>query len=218
MTQLKVERRRIYDIVNIFQSLQVIRKASKNNYIWRGLKEAVRTINNVSSSNEIVLSDHSSKYKSLENLASRFLHIFVTYSSPITLEEAAKLLISTEDCSLVRTKLRRLYDIINVFKSIGLVQKVTIASRKTAFRWMGTCQLERIISNKIGGSKDMSERQEVEKQNMPALNNFKSVNEWFCEEELRAFATLNFMKQYSQRIFLPSIIMQMGPIQSVPVY
>ena len=53
---------------------------------------------------------------------------------------------------------------------------------------------------------------------MPALNNFKSVNEWFCEEELRAFATLNFMKQYSQRIFLPSIIMQMGPIQSVPVY
>jgi len=49
------------------------------------------------------------------------LNLFVTYTSPITLEEAAKLLIHNQDCALVKTKIRRLYDIVNVFKSIGLV-------------------------------------------------------------------------------------------------
>jgi len=30
--------------VNIFESLQVVKKAAKNNYFWRGLKEAINTI------------------------------------------------------------------------------------------------------------------------------------------------------------------------------
>lgn len=53
------------------------------------------------------------------------------------MEDAAKVLIHTNDSALVKTKIRRLYDIVNVFKSLGLVQKMHIPSKKPGFEWLG---------------------------------------------------------------------------------
>ena len=75
----------------------------------------------------------SKKEKSLENLAARFLKVFIFATGPVSLEQAAKLLILTDDSALIKTKIRRLYDIINVFKSIGIVQKVRLQNKKPAF-------------------------------------------------------------------------------------
>lgn len=52
------------------------------------------------------------------------------------------------DEASVKTKIRRLYDIINVFRSLGLVKKTSLGSKKPGYEWAGTEYLQHLIVRK----------------------------------------------------------------------
>ena len=189
-TELSVERRRIYDVVNIMEALQLVKKKAKNTYIWMGMdhmtqyfailqSEAIERWPEQARRKDLIItkftpendkntrltsnSDGKPMYnprrdassKSLTRLSQMFLHVFLVGFEAVTLPEASELIHgsskSPEDLAVLgythessrlkvtnntsttelchedkelKTKIRRLYDIANVFVSVGILSKM----------------------------------------------------------------------------------------------
>jgi transcription factor E2F7/8 len=190
-TELSVERRRIYDVVNILEALQLVKKKAKNTYIWMGMdhmtqyfailqSEAIERWPEQARRKDLIItkftaendrntrltsnSDGKPLYnprrdassKSLTRLSQLFLHVFLVGFEAVTLPEASELIHGsskspedlavlgythessrlkaaannasiTESChedKELKTKIRRLYDIANVFVSVGILSKM----------------------------------------------------------------------------------------------
>lgn len=94
----------------------------------------------------------SRKEKSLGVLSQRFVQLFLLAGqTAVSLENAAIQLLGRSpsdsdpfvspadgDASkLLKTKVRRLYDIANILSSLNLIEKVHTSNRKPAFKWLG---------------------------------------------------------------------------------
>jgi len=124
-----------------------------------------------SNAGEGALNDATRKDKSLGVLTRRFLRKLagapVMHGHPIlSLEDAARQLVDpvvdsgsaptgapvaepspAEDAAVLKTKLRRLYDIANVLSSVYIVDKLQVDSRKPACRFVGiNAKLEQLLS------------------------------------------------------------------------
>ncbi|KFK25734.1 hypothetical protein AALP_AA8G152700 [Arabis alpina] len=210
-SRLGVERRRIYDVVNILESIGIVARSGKNQYSWRGFGDVPRVLDELReegmrekaamipyvanleveeeraaivpyvtnsemeqgmpeksaiipyvASSEMVLYDQvkeeplmltpdyqenipspkpdGKKEKCLWVLAQNFVKLFLCSGDElITLDGATHALVNeSQDLMNMRTTVRRLYDIANVYSSMNLIEKTQIpGTKKPAYRWLG---------------------------------------------------------------------------------
>lgn len=143
---LGVERRRVYDIINILEGLRLTKKEFKNKYVWHGVSvinkvlEDLHTeaVEELESGLQPNLNDR--KEKSMTRLVERFVQMFLLgQHGVISLEDsAAALMGGLEDPNGVKTKVRRLYDIASIMVALHFIEKVIHGDRsKPGFRWLG---------------------------------------------------------------------------------
>lgn len=197
---LGVERRRIYDVVNILESVSLVTKKQKNTYSWMGMDHLDDMFGDLQAKAILDYPDDAKQYldstfsveatdedktipddsknprkhskgkenKSLAKLSQEFLQVFLVGFETLSLPEASDKIQGTTSMEELiamgggarvksnvggdipdarelkaaaarglKTKIRRLYDIANVFLSVGLLRKVEDigTSRRPNFAW-----------------------------------------------------------------------------------
>jgi transcription factor E2F7/8 len=84
-----------------------------------------------------LISIKTKKHKSLGVLTLIFIKLFLSKGPLLSLEDAADCIFEGEE-SLFKSKSRRLYDVANVLRSLGVIKKQKDEKNKNVFMWIGS--------------------------------------------------------------------------------
>lgn len=110
-------------------------------------------------------------------MAIGFIKLFIGWKCTVTLERAACQLTQNKDSHKLKTKIRRLYDIANVFLALGVIQKAYLPNRKPAFSWTGLEGLNKIILE----LKSLPPSQNQSKPQKKMLEKAPNFNQVYCQ-------------------------------------
>lgn len=202
--ELKVERRRIYDIINILDCFCCFKKKGKNCYYWLGCYQIINFLisfqiipplpanleipflhSTITSSHPLVPNSQIEEYKnkqfrkerSLGRVCQQFVLLFA--SSPLKylyLDYISRELSSNDldECNK-KTKIRRIYDIANVFQSIGIIKKIHNPESKTIYKWEGVSGFLSFLNN--GHSNTLINENSILEENKIPINASNSYNQ-----------------------------------------
>ncbi|KAK7879295.1 hypothetical protein WMY93_033921, partial [Mugilogobius chulae] len=131
--------------------------------IWNGLPDELK-----------YSSVNSRKDKSLRVMSQKFVMLFlVSRPRVVSLDVAAQILIGEDqgealDKNKFKTKVRRLYDIANVLRSLKLIEKVHVTEergRKPAFEWVGPEEFQQVKDEEVKTEKTKALSSRSSKEN-----------------------------------------------------
>mmetsp|Transcript_9149 Transcript_9149/g.33551 ORF Transcript_9149/g.33551 Transcript_9149/m.33551 type:complete len:491 (-) Transcript_9149:3445-4917(-) len=143
-SSLGTDRRRVYDIVSVFEALEILHRGKRKQYSWRGMQHLTELLGRL----QRTAQQEQDKWArgppppTFLLFIQRFVGLCME-SKPTYLENAAALLCGADNevelqPTKQRTAVRRLYDIAKVLMCLGLLTKVPKSqSKKPAFGWVG---------------------------------------------------------------------------------
>lgn len=141
MLTADVDKRKIYDLVNILYTIRMIKKVAKGYYQWDGLdlvKDYVSSIDSFDHLTENYIQD-----KTLSCMTSSFISLIKTRGT-MSLEKMGEILSNNNSMNL-KSKMRRLYDICKVLTAIGLIASAQDSKRSTNLKWLGASNIVKVV-------------------------------------------------------------------------
>lgn len=146
-SKIQVEKRKIYDLINILTSIRMIDRISKGVYKWLGTKSILNFLTSLPNFSQLETSLKAEK--SLGSMCYCFLAFMKSFRES-SIENAAESLTKsmTKDKPInpitFRSKIRRLYDISKILTTVGLIENLS-ENKKPMMKWVGAQNMLKVV-------------------------------------------------------------------------